>query len=217
MEDAKRRRLDPVRIDWRSLPEELFPSILSHLDVATLVKQTTSTTTRRAFSTRDELRQAVLKYCGYNTRTCYYSDDPQDAEEFAKTYGYPINKWDVSSLQDFSGVFKDMYNFNEDISSWNVLNATSMESMFQRARMFNQDLSSWNVSHGFILRDLFQVTTFFNGKFSSWDVSHVTNMSGMFSGAFSFHQDLSSWNVSNVFTMGGMFCSATSSNQDLSL
>jgi F-box-like len=106
---AKRRRLNAVLvIDWSSLPEELFPSILSHLDVKTLIqkkqvcriwrdtctkavdaKQTS--TTRKAFSTNKELREAVKKYCGFNEATKSYSPyNPQDAEEIAQTYGYPI-------------------------------------------------------------------------------------------------------------------------------
>jgi hypothetical protein len=83
MDDAKRRRLDPVRISCHSLPEKLLPSILSHLDVKTLIqkKRVCSTwwhdtckeavdakqtsTTSKAFLTTQELCEAVQKYCGY--------------------------------------------------------------------------------------------------------------------------------------------------------
>jgi L-rhamnose isomerase len=52
----------------------------------------------------------------------------------------PINKWDVSTLQDFSRIFSWVDTFNEDISSWNVSNATTMLAMFSRAKTFNQTL-----------------------------------------------------------------------------
>jgi hypothetical protein len=133
----------------RQLPGDLLLPILSHLDVKTLIekKQVCSTwrhacteaidtkqtsTTQKAFSTNQELCQAVLKYCGYpyhkeeddgddnedryNLRTRSYSQcDPQEAEEFAQMYGYPINKWDVSNLQDFSNIFISVDTFKHFI------------------------------------------------------------------------------------------------------
>jgi hypothetical protein len=108
MEGAKQRQLNNViLINLHSLPKELLPSILSHLDVKTLIqkkkvcrscwgdtckkaiaaKQTS--TMRKAFLANPELCQAVKKYCGYNKATNSYSQcDPQDTEEFAQTYGY---------------------------------------------------------------------------------------------------------------------------------
>jgi surface protein len=192
MDEAKRRRLNAVLvIDWHSLPEELFPSILSHLDVKTLIekKRVCSTwrhtcteaidaqqipTTRKVFSTSVELRQAVKKYCGY------------DAEEILQTYGYPINKWDVSNLQNFSGIFRDANTFDEDISSWNVSNATYMGGMFRGAEVFNQDLSSWNVQNVTEMSEMFHGARAFNGNICSWDVSNVTDMCRMFCFAEAF-------------------------------
>jgi surface protein len=146
MESAfKRSRIHAVNVPRYTLPQELFPSIVSHWDVATLVekkrvsqdwnqfcadaidaKQTE--TTKKEFSSTDELRVAVKKYCGYNESTLQYSQlcSPKDAEEIATTYGWPINKWDVSNIQDFSSLFSENRGFNEDIGSWNVSNATSM-------------------------------------------------------------------------------------------
>jgi surface protein len=159
MESAKRRRTVravPI-IEWSALPQELFLDIASHWDVVTLVekkrvsrdwkqrctdaidaKRTESS--KKAFSTNGELRDAVAQYCGYKEVTT-------DAEEIGTTYGWPINKWDVSILQDFSHIFNSNRGFNEDIGSWNISNATSMRQMFFMATTFNQDLSSWDVSN----------------------------------------------------------------------
>jgi surface protein len=230
MDEATQRRVNPVRIDWGSLPEELFLSIFSHFDVKTLIEKKQVCRTWRQtcteaidakqtkeFSTNQELRQAVEKYCGYKRITNSYSQcNSQDAEEFAQTYGYPINKWDVSTLHDFSFIFRFVTTFNEDISSWNVLNATSMRGMFYSANAFNQNLSSWDVQNVTNMDMMFEHTLAFNGNISTWNVSHVTSMVRMFSSAKAFNQDLSSWDVQNVTDMAMMFEETKAFNGNMS-
>jgi hypothetical protein len=117
MEGATPIRLNAV-IEWRALlPDDLLLPILSHFDVKTLIekkqvchswrqtctaaidaKRTASS--RKAFTTDQELHETLKKYCGYNKATRSYSRcDPHVAEEIAQTYGYPISKWDVSNLR----------------------------------------------------------------------------------------------------------------------
>jgi surface protein len=169
MESAKQSRIlhaTTVQLERHALPQELFPSILSHWDVATLMDKKRvcqdwnelctdaidakrKETTKKALSTKDELQTAVKKYCWYNKGTGEYSQlcSPKDAEDIATTFGWPINKWDVSSNQDFSNVFASNIQFNQDIASWNVSNATSMRGMFFKVKDFNRDMSSWDVSN----------------------------------------------------------------------
>ena len=157
-----------------AVPDDVASYILTFLDVPTLVQKKAvcrswkvlfsntihqKASTPQPFQSRDELRAAVNKYVKYSH---------VDAEEFAETYGWPIGRWDVSLVEDFSSLFYYKSSFNENIGSWDVSSATSMYRMFQSAIAFNQDLSSWNVSS-------------------------VTNMSSVFYGAFYFNQDLSSW------------------------
>eukprot|EP00978_Attheya_sp_CCMP212_P006814 scaffold15872_cov36-Attheya_sp.AAC.2 len=137
------------------VPEDVGRYILSFLDVPTLVQKKASS------------QEAVGNYSKYNL---------VDAEEFAQTYGWPIDRWDVSHVQDLSELFRWNESFNENIASWNVSNVSTMDRMFYCASNFNQDLSSWNVSN-------------------------VTTMDSMFQGALKFNQDLSAWNVSNVTNM----------------
>jgi surface protein len=121
----------------------------------------------KVFESQEELKAAVSLYCDkrkHNHTALHY---------LAMMYGYPINKWDVSQVSDFSDIFCDQYFFNEPIGAWDVSNATTMHGMFRRACSFNQDISSW-------------------------DVSQVTDMSFMFYHAKSFTQDLREWNVENV-------------------
>eukprot|EP00978_Attheya_sp_CCMP212_P005571 scaffold12492_cov51-Attheya_sp.AAC.5 len=138
-----------------TLSEDVGRHIVSFLvlDVLTLVHQKavfrswqtlfTNTigqkaSTPKAFHSRMELKEAVTKYAKYNSA---------DAEEFAQTYGLPIDRWDVSSVQDFSFLFTSKKSFNDSIGSWNTANVTHMESMFVNATSFNQDISSWNTSN----------------------------------------------------------------------
>ena len=78
----------------------------------------------KIFETNQELKDTVRKYC---------KNQPANIEEIAVVYGYPINKWKVQELVDFSHVFSHQSKFNEDISSWDLSNAKTMESMFYQA------------------------------------------------------------------------------------
>ena len=69
------------------------------------------------FTSKADLRTAVGKY----------NANPACA---IATYG-PIDTWDVSSITDMSGLFKDLGNFNADISSWSTSGVTNMEEMFE--------------------------------------------------------------------------------------
>eukprot|EP00978_Attheya_sp_CCMP212_P043944 scaffold295518_cov38-Attheya_sp.AAC.1 len=197
------------------LPEDVGRHILSFLDVPTLVQKKnvcrswrilfTNTINQKAptpnaFTSHVELKVAVKKNAKHNL---------VDAEEFAQTYGWPIDRWDVSRIKKFSRLF-DLHkeSFNEDIGSWNVSNATDMACMFVNAQSFNQDLSFWNVSNVTNMNSLFYGARSFNQDISSWDTSNVTTMESLFYDARSFNQDLSSWDTSNVRNMRFMFCDA---------
>ena len=125
------------------VPEELGRYILSYLDVPTLVRKKAvcrswqllftdaihqKASTPKAFQSRAELKEAVDKYVKYNV---------VDAQEFATTYGWPIGRWDVSNIQDFTRMFAHMRNFNENIGSWDVSSVTGMDVMLFFARAFN--------------------------------------------------------------------------------
>jgi surface protein len=216
--------LQELRQQWQELDEGAFLMYtLSYLDVKTLLqKERVNMTWRKlireticgkcsqsgptAFQSKIELRSAVMNYCKY---------EASSMEEIACTYGYPIDKWDVSLLQDLSEVFMCMDTFNEYIGSWEVSNVTNMDSMFIEASIFNQDIGSWNVSRVTDMTKMFSEVSLFNQNIGCWDVSNVTNMCGMFNAATSFNQDLGSWNVSKVTDMREMFSEASIFNQDI--
>jgi surface protein len=150
----------------------------------------------KPFQSKQELVDAVEKYCKY---------EAEAMEEIACTYGYPMDKWNVSQVEDMSNVFRSRHTFNEYIGSWDVSNVTDMRYMFYDASVFNQNIGSWNVSSVTNMSGMFNHARGFNQNIGSWDVSSVTNMWYMFYNASLFNQDIGSWNVSNVTAMRFMF------------
>lgn len=158
------------------------------------------------FQTRDELAGAVNDYL---------QDNSPDTE-VSKTYGWPIGTWCVAEVTDFSEIFMNSTDFNEDISQWDTSRATTMRSMFSMAKSFNQPLSSWNVASVQDMRFMFLGALAFNQDLSAWEVSNVMSIESMFFGATAFNGDVSKWNVENCMDMSGLFFGAKSFNQDLS-
>jgi surface protein len=157
------------------------------------------------FETTSELRTAVDDYLADNRRNTVV----------ASIYGWPIGVWDVSKIQDFSGLFAAgdyglRFNpaattFNGDISGWDMSSATTMRSMFIGARSFDQPIGNWEVSSVTTMESMFFDASSFNQPIGNWDVSRVTSMERMLSFAESFNQPIGSWDVSSVTAMNSMF------------
>lgn len=146
----------------------------------------------------------------------YIHDKVKYADELAGTYGWPIGKWNVSRVTNFSGAFPYENNFNEDIGDWDMSNAINLNCMFGKAKKFNQDLSRWKTSKVKCMYQMFFNATSFNGNISSWDTSNVIDMELMFKGATSFNQNISTWDVSSVEDHKDMFGDAESFNPTFS-
>jgi surface protein len=223
----KKRRLAIVMVDsvqeayqqWLHHDEGvLFLHALSFLDIKTLLqKERVNKTWRKLckktmqtkcgrFETKQELKDAIDKYCQKN---------PTLMEDIACTYGYPIDSWDVSRIQDMSKLFYRRSNFNDYIGSWDVSKVTDMSYMFHGAEAFNQDFGAWNVSNVTTMSHMFHGANAFDQDIGSWDVTKVTDMGSMFYDAHVFNQDIGSWDISGVTDMWGMFCDAHVFNQDI--
>jgi surface protein len=99
-----------------------------------------------------------------------------------------LNEWDVSFIQDFSGMFQQNQYFNQNIGDWDVSNATNMSAMFA---------SYQSVGGGL------QPGIFDNGgsdSIGNWKVGKVTSMANMFLFQGSFNRAIGNWDVSNVRT-----------------
>ncbi|WP_298477165.1 BspA family leucine-rich repeat surface protein [uncultured Maribacter sp.] len=134
----------------------------------------------------------------------------------AFNFNQPIGTWNVANVVDMSNMFWNNQVFNQDIGNWNTQNVKKMENTFLGATSFNQDISNWNTSEVYTMRGLFRLATSFNQNLNTWDVSNVNDMSSMFFEATTFNQDITNWNTGKVENMIGMFRLATSFNQDIS-
>ncbi|TEY00743.1 BspA family leucine-rich repeat surface protein [Campylobacter sp. US33a] len=137
---------------------------------------------------------------------------------FRKAYYFNqnISSWDVSDVKDMSAMFRGAESFNQPLDTWDTSNVKSMNRMFHNAISFNQDISGWDVSNVEDMTGMFYGAISFNQNIGSWDTSNITDMSELFDGAENFNQDIGSWDVSKVENMRGMFEDATSFNQDIS-
>ena len=116
----------------------------------------------------------------------------------AESFNHDISRWDVSKVENMTGMFCEAKSFNQDIGDWDVSNVKNMHSMFDGAVSFNQDIGRWNVSNVTDMERMFSRARSFNQDISRWDVSKVENMKGMFYEAKSFNQDIGDWDVSDV-------------------
>mmetsp|Transcript_29027 Transcript_29027/g.43856 ORF Transcript_29027/g.43856 Transcript_29027/m.43856 type:complete len:209 (+) Transcript_29027:96-722(+) len=135
---------------------------------------------RKKITTRVELIRMIKKYCNFPVMY---------AEELARTYGWPIGRWNVSQVTNFSYAFGDQPHFNEDIREWDMSNATDLHGMFIDARAFNQDISQWDTSQVIYMYNMFAGAASFNQDISTWRVQNVRYHEDMFNGALSFHED----------------------------
>lgn len=160
-----------------------------------------------AIRDRDELLDAVDLYL--NSSSTPFSD-------VTLRYGYPIGRWDVSQVTNFSGIFNSDRNslcmlFNEDLIGWDTSAAQTMEYMFMGATNFNGNISTWSTSRVTNMTSMFFGADQFNGDLSLWDTSAVRDMSSMFHSALLFEgKGLFRWNTSSVRNMAAMFDEAVS-------
>ncbi|CRF33777.1 hypothetical protein BRSU_1663 [Brachyspira suanatina] len=126
-----------------------------------------------------------------------------------------IDKWNVSNVIDFSYMFRECVNFNEDISKWNLSNAENIKGMFKYCKKFNQNLNSWNVSKVKEMVYTFAHCSNFNQPLDNWDTSNVISATGMFMNCRNFNQNINNWNVSKLEYANNMFEECWNFNQSL--
>ena len=125
------------------------------------------------FESPVELRRAVDSYVLDNRNTT----------DVAVQYGWPISKWDVSRIEDFSRLFSAkrnplMIRFNDVLYNWQMSSAKNLAFMFEGAVSFtDEDHSLYN-----------------------WDVSGVTSMQKMFADS-AFQGNLWGWYVFGCFAL----------------
>lgn len=134
---------------------------------STLSDENIGSSNATGFTTRNDLQEAVQLWLSDKSQALY-------------EYG-PISQWDVSAVDDFLGLFKNVETFDEDLSHWDVSNARTMESMFEGAVAFQ------------------------GRGLSIWDVRQVKDLSYMFLGAKSLSQEKLCWDIREDASVVGMF------------
>jgi hypothetical protein len=173
---------------WDRIPEnDILPLIIGYCDVRTLLKLKTmsrewkskasheiearlTNDTRIQILDGDELMVAIEK-----VRNGHW-------DQVAQEYGYPIGKWDVGTVENFSYAFHNYENFNAPIGEWDTTRARNMEHMFDGATAFNQDIRNWDTSVVYSMDHMFSHATSFKYNLSGWDTGSLESMDGMFDG-----------------------------------
>jgi surface protein len=134
----------------------------------------------------------------------------------AANFNQPIGRhWDVSNVTDMSGMFMGAASFNQPLNEWNVGNVVRMDCMFSYATHFNQPLDEWNVENVETMERMFMSAAAFNQPIGAWDVGNVEDMAEMFKYATAFNQPIGEWDVERVTDMSEMFSYATNFNQPI--
>jgi len=153
---------------------------------------------------------------GSKTSNVKYMNGMFDASYLSSIFNQDISGWDVSNVENMSGMFRGATAFNNNGVTLNWDSKTSkvqnMSRMFSGATTFNQDISNWEVSSVTNMSDMFNGAILFNQPIGGWNVLIVTDMSNMFNAAVKFNQDITGWDVSSVTNMYGMFQNANDFN-----
>ena len=95
-----------------------------------------------------------------------------------------IRNLDVSLVEDFSWLFKDITNGVKslDLSGWKTSGVKNMSWMFCGCRILESlDLSGWNTSNVKTMNDMFSWCLNLKSlDFSGWDTSNTKSMTWMF-------------------------------------
>jgi surface protein len=116
-----------------------------------------------------------------------------------------LSQWDVSNVQNMSGMFAGCSKFNSDLSKWDVANVQNMSHMFVGCSTFNSDLSKWQVVKVTNMSHMFEGCSTFKSDLGEWNVSNVTDMSYMFASCNQFTANLDNWNMSDKVNTVNMF------------
>lgn len=185
--------------------------------------RTPTTTPTLAFETPAELYRAIDEYMAVT------GSASADTSPVAVKFGYPIGRWNVSKIANFSRAFDpdrtvELYkysstkssSFNEDLLGWDMSSATTLHGMFAHAGSFNGNIATWNTSSVTDMSYMFHRASNFSGDLSLWDVSRVTSMASMFFFAEQFDSSLSAWDTGNLISTQEMFANTKLFKGDLS-
>lgn len=136
-----------------------------------------------------------------------------EANQLFRSFEYveemDLEKFDVSEVTDFTGMFADCKKLQRlKVSSWKTEKAADMSGMFDSCwALAELDVSKWNTAAVTSFLGMFAgCNSMTEMDLSRWDTSNVTDMNGIFNGCISLTSlDVHSWDTSKVTDMGWMF------------
>ena len=144
-----------------------------------------------------------------------------------------INKWDVSKIQIFRSMLREMALFDDNVGNWNTASATNFLAMFTGGGVsilskFNNggspSIGNWNTSNVTSITSIFQYQPYFNQNIGNWNTSKVANMNSMFYGCNiapyglfnnGGSNSINNWDTGEVTTMVSMFAFQPNFNQSI--
>ena len=63
-----------------------------------------------------------------------------------KKFNSDLSNWDVSNVENMSGIFEECENFNCNLSKWDVSSVKNMVEMFDGCKSLKQ-IPSWYYTH----------------------------------------------------------------------
>lgn len=147
-----------------------------------------------------------------------------------------INKWDVSKIQVFRSMLREMPLFDDNVGNWNTSSANNFVALFLASTnattmgKFNNgnsdSIKNWDTSNVTIMDSTFRNQTKFNREVGLWNVSKVTVMSAMFAtdgtttaniGIFdnAGSPSINNWDISSVTNLSSMFFGQRFFNQPI--
>ena len=95
-------------------------------------------------------------------------------------FNQPIEKWNVSRITIFGGMFGGASNFNQPLGRWDMSSATNIGGMFSGATRFRQPVSEWNVFNVVQGNQIF-VNAQYNQNICGWDIRKCATLAAAIS------------------------------------
>jgi hypothetical protein len=132
-------------------------------------------------------------------------------------FNQDITSWDVSSVDNFSFMFKGCTAFNKALA-WDTGAGDTFEEMFYGCTALNSLLLGWNVGGALTLKNMFAGCTLLNQSFASWITgATTTSYFGTFQNCTALNEDFSSWQIGGITDAQLMFNGVTLSNANYNL
>lgn len=120
-----------------------------------------------------------------------------------------LSNWDVSNLEDASGMFRDTENANPDVFRWSTSNIVKANYMFAGAKKADPNIEKWNVHSLKEAKGMFKDAVKANPNPCIWNTLNLEDASEMFMGTKTNPLNLYSWNVTKLKKADRMFKNST--------